>query len=104
MASSSFSSSFLFLLVVLLSCSSSAWAHLGCPSADGPSPEEADAQLRLEDYFVGHKNSYLPLTFFEPADEFLDNTAGKLGLQSNQFRYERNNEEEKNGKITCVSN
>jgi lysophospholipid acyltransferase len=54
-----------------------------CPDDFELTEEMRAQQLELEEYFVGHSK----LPFFQPIDDFIENTAGSLGLQSNQFRY-----------------
>ena len=70
-------------IVMVLMFSMACGAFLGCPTDHEITAEETAKQLELEEYFVGH--THLP--FFKPIDDFVDNTAGLLGLQSNQFRY-----------------
>lgn len=69
-------------VLVLLASTVNA-GYLGCPADHEETPEEVASQLALEEYFVGHAR----LPFFHPIDNFLDDTAGSLGLKSNQFRY-----------------
>ena len=70
-------------LVAAVLIGSARGAHLVCPADVEVTPDSQAEQLKLEEYFVGHGG----LPFFAPVDKFLDETAGGLGLQSNQFRY-----------------